>query len=83
MTPNVVVVGNVSMPICCHIGSGMPYLHICVQEIVVKTILWSELEKKAMTRPRLQQNNIKANFIARELLVKRVVSLGIGLYHNH
>ena len=46
MTPNVVVVGNVSMPICCHIGSGMPYLHISVQEIVVKTILWSELEKK-------------------------------------
>ena len=83
MTPNVVVVGNVSMPICCHIGSGMPYLHICVQEIVVKTILWSELEKKAMTRPRLQQNNIKANFIARELLVKRVVSFGVGLYHNH
>ena len=24
MTPNVVVVVNVLLPICCHIGSGMP-----------------------------------------------------------
>ena len=23
------------MPICCHFGAGMPYLHICVDEFVV------------------------------------------------
>ena len=34
MTPNFVVGINVSMPIYCHIGLGMPYLHIFVEGIV-------------------------------------------------
>ena len=51
MTPNFVVVVSV----CCHIGSGMPYTCIFVEDTVallgamadkmgVKTCLWSELE---------------------------------------
>ena len=35
MTPNFVVVVNVLMPVCCHIRSGMQYLHIFVEEINV------------------------------------------------
>ena len=34
MTPNFVIVANVLMPICRHNGSGMPNLHIFVEEIV-------------------------------------------------
>ena len=34
MTPNFVVVFKDLMPIFCHIGSGVPYLHIFVEEIV-------------------------------------------------
>ena len=32
MTPNFVVVVSVLLPICCHIGWGMPYLCIFVEE---------------------------------------------------
>ena len=35
MTPNFVVVVSVLLPICCHIGSGMPYLYIFVGEVVM------------------------------------------------
>ena len=28
MTPNFIVVVNVSLQICCHVGSGMPYVRI-------------------------------------------------------
>ena len=34
MTPNLVAVVNVLLPICCHIGSGMPNLRIFVEDIV-------------------------------------------------
>ena len=34
MTPNAVVVVNVLLRIFCHIGSGMPYLRIFVEDIV-------------------------------------------------
>ena len=34
MMPNFVVVVNVLMPMCHHIGLGMPNLHIFVEEIV-------------------------------------------------
>ena len=56
MTPNFVVVISVFLPICCHIGRGMPYLCIYVGEVTllgaitekmgVKTCLWSELKHK-------------------------------------
>ena len=57
MTPTFVVVVSVLLPICCHIGLGVPYLCIFVGEVVtllgantekmgVKTCLWSELEHK-------------------------------------
>ena len=35
MTPYFVVVVSVLLPICCHIGSGMPYLCIFVEEVVM------------------------------------------------
>ena len=34
MTPNFVVVVSVLLPICCYIGSCMPYLYIFVEEVV-------------------------------------------------
>ena len=50
MTHNFEVV-SVLLPICCHIGSGMPYMCIFVEDAVallgamgVNTCLWSELE---------------------------------------
>ena len=48
----------------------------------VKTCLWLELEKKAMTRSSLQQKNIKTKLIACELSVKVVVTFGVVLYRN-
>ena len=35
MTPNFLVVINVLLPIRCNIGSGMPYLHIFVEDVFV------------------------------------------------
>ena len=49
MTPNFVVVVSVLLPICCHIGRGMPYLCIFVEEVVTLSgaitdrWVWSEL----------------------------------------
>ena len=34
MAPNFVVVVSVLLPICCHIGWGMPYLCNFVEEVV-------------------------------------------------
>ena len=34
MTPYFVVVVSVLLPICCHIGSGMVYLSIFVEDVV-------------------------------------------------
>ena len=34
MTPNFVVFVSVLLPICCHIGWGMPYLCVFVDEVV-------------------------------------------------
>ena len=34
MTPSFVVVVSVLLPVCCHIGRGMPYLCIFVREVV-------------------------------------------------
>ena len=34
MAPNFAAVVSVLLPICCHIGSGMPYLTIFVEESV-------------------------------------------------
>ena len=58
MTPYLVAVVNVLLPICCHIGSGVPNLRIFVEVIVALLgamtekwvikldCLWSELETK-------------------------------------
>ena len=65
MTPNFVVVVNVLLPICCHIGSGMPHLLIFGEEIVTFsggiTDKWVinfsvvGVRKQAMTRSSLKQ----------------------------
>ena len=34
MATTFVVVVCVLLPLCCHIGSGMPYLCICAEEVV-------------------------------------------------
>ena len=34
MTHNCVVVGSVLLPICCHVGWGMPYMFLFVEEVV-------------------------------------------------
>ena len=43
MTPNFVVFVSVLLPICCHIGWGMPYLCIFVEEVV--TLLGATTDK--------------------------------------
>ena len=40
MTPNFVAVVNVLMPICCHIGSGMPNMRIFVEVLGALTDEW-------------------------------------------
>ena len=60
MTPNFIADVKALMPRCCHIGSGIPFLHI----FVVKT------------GPLLGTITVKwmRNFIACELLTQRVVT---------
>ena len=92
MTPNFVVVVSVLLPICCHIGSGMPYLYIFVGEVVmllgaisekmgVKTCLWSVLEHKQRPDKGCSKNK-NAKFFACELWVKRVSTFGVVMYRN-
>ena len=47
----------------------------------VKSFLWSELENKQWPS-QARYKNIKANFIACEFSVKRVVTFGLVLYRN-
>ena len=47
MTPNFVVFVSVLLPICCHIGWGMPYLCISVEEVV--TLLGAITDKWVCT----------------------------------
>ena len=88
-TPTLSVVVNVLLSIYCHLGSGMPYLHIfcwrngrvirCNDWLMgVKNSSVIGIRKQAMIR-----KNVKANCIACELLVKRVVTFGVVLYRNH
>ena len=92
MTPNVAAVVSVLLPICCHIGSGMSYLCIFVEETVpllgpmadqweLKTRLWSELDHKQLPGKGCIKN-ISAKFIACELWVERVGTFGVVLYRN-
>ena len=77
MTPNFVVVFHVLLPICCNIGSGMPYLLIFGEEIVALT---GAITDKWVIKLFCGQNlitsngqvkfaakNINVNFIACEL----------------
>ena len=91
MTPNFVVVVNVLMPICFHIGMGLPHLHIFVAEndalLDARTDKWFENisvvrnRKDAMTRPGLQQNNSNI-FLACEIWLKMNFTFCVVLYRN-
>ena len=92
MTPSFVAVVSVLLPICCHIGLGMSYLCIFVEEVgkllgaitdkwVVNTCLWSKLEHK-QDQVKVAAKTINAKFFACELWVKRVGTFGVVLYRN-
>ena len=69
MTRNFVVVVNIFMPIFCHIGSSLPYLHIFVEEFVrvirsmTETFLWSELKisNDRCTKEGKDQESVQSN----------------------
>ena len=59
MTSNFVVVVSVLLPICCHIGCGMPYLCFFVEQVVtllgaitdnVSVVVISSLPGKGATK---------------------------------
>ena len=80
------------LPECCHIGSGMPYICIFVEDIVslsgsmtdkwVYKFVFDLILKISHYKVKVAATNIKAKFIAGELSVKRVVSFGMELYPN-
>ena len=92
MVPNFVVFVSALLPICCHIGWGMPYLCIFVEEVA--TLLGSSTYKWVWKlvcgqnlnisndQVKVAAKNINAKFFACELWVKRVGTFGVVLYRN-
>ena len=81
-----VVVVNVLLPISCHIGLGMPKLQIFVVAwLCVMTDEWAwklfygQNKKISNGQVKFAAKNIKGNFIACWLSVKRVVTFGAVL----
>ena len=76
---------SVLPPICCHIGWGLSYLCIFVEEVV--TLLGVITDKLVLSVVRNDQvkgeaKNINAKCFACELWVKRVGTFGVVLYRN-
>ena len=74
------------------VGSGGPNQRNIIEEIValfgtmfnkrgVKTFLWSVIEKDN-DQVKFAAPKLKANFIACELSVKKVITFGMALYLN-
>ena len=74
MTPDFVVVVNVLLLLSCHIGSGMPYLHIFVVDIVAllgamtdkwmrKLVYVVRIRKYQCNQITLATKNIQTKFI--------------------
>ena len=92
MTSNFVVV-NVLLSICCHIGWGMPYLCIFVEDVVtilgaitdkcVVTLVCGRFQNISNGQVKVAAKTINAKFYACELWVKRVGTFGVVLYRNH
>ena len=88
----IVVCVSVLLPICCHIGSGMPYMGIFDEDVV--TLLGAITDKLVLTlvcgqnlnisndQVKFAAKNINAQFFACELWVKRVGTFGVVLYRN-
>ena len=89
MKPYCVVVVNVLMPICCHIGRGMLICIVLlkkvsrywVQELVnrCENISVARIRTKGTTR---SQQKYKKHFFFCELWVKRDVTFDVVLYCN-
>ena len=92
MTPNIVAVVSILLPVCCHIGSGKPNLRIFVEDIVallgaitdklMKKLVCSRNWKLSNDQIKFATKIIKAKLIACDFLVKRVVIFGVVLYRN-
>ena len=92
MKPNFVIVFNVLLPICSHIGSGLLYLLIFCEESFAlfgaKTDKWliqliyCRNQKTSNDQAKFEAKNINVNFNACELSVKRVVTFGAVLYRK-
>ena len=78
MTPNIVAVVNILLPICCHIGSGMPNLRIFVEDIAAflgattgkwaRNLVCGWNKKLRNDQAKFATKNIKAKFIACDFL---------------
>ena len=55
MKPNFVAVVNVLLPICCHIGSGMPNLRIFVEDFVALLSAMTDKWVRNLVRGRNQK----------------------------
>ena len=49
MTPNFIIVVNDLSPICCHIGPGMPYLRILIEDMFVLLSAMTVIEVRKLT----------------------------------
>ena len=92
MTHNFVVCVSVLLPICCHIGWGMPYLCIFVEEFVtllgaitdkwVYTFVCGQTYNISNDQVKVVAKHLNAKFFACEFWVKRVGTFGVVLYRN-
>ena len=92
MAHNFVAFVSVLLPMCCHIGWGMPYLCIFVEEIIMFldaitekwawTIVCGRNQNIGNDQVKVAAKNINAKFFACELWVKRVGTFGVVLYRN-
>ena len=84
MTPDFVVDVNVLLPICCHIGSGMPYPLIFAEDIIALIGAMTDGRNKKINNDhvKFETKTIKTFFFACELSVMRVVTFGLALYRN-
>ena len=92
MTPHFVAAVSILLPIYCHIGLGMPYLCFFVLEVV--TLLGAITEKwvrvfvcglnknSSDDEVKVSAKHINAIYLACELWVERVGTLGVLLYRN-
>ena len=79
MKPNFLVDVNVLLPIWCHIGSGMPYLRIFVEDVfrLLGTITVSRLRKLGCGRNKNISND-QVKFAEKSNIVLTFSYIGCG-----